>query len=242
MHRSRRFAAFIAALLAAEPAWAYRPFDSTDADVAKRGEVELELGPVGYLREDRRNFVAPGEVINVGMLEDWELVLQGREVAPSLSGEGSRLTVDDTGAFLKTVLREGCLQDRPGPSVATEVGALLPTVNGDPGAGFSADVIFSERVRFATLHLNVQGARTRAGNADAFLGLITEGPYTWAIRPVSELFFEREFDVHTTRSVLVGVIGRFSDDLSLDSGVRLAWIDGEEVVEVRGGLTWAFPL
>ncbi len=30
----------------AAPALAYRPFDSTDADVAGPGEFELELGPV----------------------------------------------------------------------------------------------------------------------------------------------------------------------------------------------------
>jgi hypothetical protein len=31
-------------------AFAYRPFDSTDAAVAAKGEVELELGPLGFLR------------------------------------------------------------------------------------------------------------------------------------------------------------------------------------------------
>ena len=29
---------------------AYRPFDGTDAAVVETGEVEIELGPVGYLR------------------------------------------------------------------------------------------------------------------------------------------------------------------------------------------------
>src|SRR5438067_13836162 len=32
-------------------AWAYRPFDGTDAAVAETGEGEIELGPVEYLRE-----------------------------------------------------------------------------------------------------------------------------------------------------------------------------------------------
>ena len=33
------------------PAWAYRPFDGTDAAVAAPGEVEIELQPAGRLRE-----------------------------------------------------------------------------------------------------------------------------------------------------------------------------------------------
>ena len=37
-----------------EPALALRPYDSTDADVAKQGEFELELGPVGRRREARK--------------------------------------------------------------------------------------------------------------------------------------------------------------------------------------------
>jgi hypothetical protein len=32
----------------AEPAYAYRPFNSTDAAVAARGEMEIECGPLGY--------------------------------------------------------------------------------------------------------------------------------------------------------------------------------------------------
>jgi len=49
-------AAFIVLCLLplAEPALALLPYDSTDADVAKQGEFELELGPVGRRREARK--------------------------------------------------------------------------------------------------------------------------------------------------------------------------------------------
>ena len=45
----------VAALAAALTCWcgeaeAYRPFDGTDAAVAETGEIEIELGPVEYLR------------------------------------------------------------------------------------------------------------------------------------------------------------------------------------------------
>lgn len=45
------FAALVVFLSRA--AFAYRPFDGTDADVAKEGEFELELGPVHYFRQNR---------------------------------------------------------------------------------------------------------------------------------------------------------------------------------------------
>ena len=32
------------------PAWAYRPFDGTDAAVADVGEVEIEFQPIGAIR------------------------------------------------------------------------------------------------------------------------------------------------------------------------------------------------
>jgi len=241
MNARRGMNTFAVVVFAAAPARAYRPFDSTDADVAARGEIELELGPVGYLRQGGTNFVAPTAIFNLGFVEDWELVLQGRAITPSMAGDGSRLGLDDTGAFLKSVLREGSLQGRSGPSVATEFGALLPTVHDEPGAGFSWAFIFSERLAPGTLHLNLLGARTRAGNADLFAGLILEGPFQWTVRPVAELVYEREFDALTTRSALAGVIGRFADNLALDAGVRYGSLGGTELVEVRGGLTWAFP-
>ncbi len=46
---------------------------------------------------------------------------------------------------MKTVLREGSLQEKMGPSVATELSALLPTANADPGVGAGWTVIVSQR-------------------------------------------------------------------------------------------------
>jgi len=38
-------------LLCPLSARAYRPFDGTDAAVADKGEVEIELGPVGFVKQ-----------------------------------------------------------------------------------------------------------------------------------------------------------------------------------------------
>jgi hypothetical protein len=60
------------------PAWAYRPFDGTDAAVAAKGEMEIELQPAEGLRDKSgTSLVAPATVINYGFSEGWEAVLEG---------------------------------------------------------------------------------------------------------------------------------------------------------------------
>ena len=58
---------------------AYRPFDGTDAAVAETGEMEIELGPVEYLREGaERTLLAPDVRINYGFTPGWEAALEGK--------------------------------------------------------------------------------------------------------------------------------------------------------------------
>jgi hypothetical protein len=238
-------AAFLAVLLlVAPPALAYRPFDSTDADVARAGELELELGPVGRLREGTRKFiVAPAVVGNIGLAGDREIVIQGqREVALDRAEGEPRSVVQENGAFIKQVLRRGVLQDERGASVATEYGLLLPSVPGQDGTGFSLAAIVSQRWDAATVHLNGAVARTREHEPDVFLGAILEGPHTWSVRPVAEIFTERATGNARINSRLVGAIWRLRDGLSFDAGLRYAQSGDEPVHELRLGLTWAIPL
>lgn len=229
--------------LAAKAAHAYRPFDSTDAAVAERGGIELEIGPVGYVATGATRRFAPLEVVNLGLASGWELVLQGREVLPpDAPGASPRIGLVDTGAFLKGVVREGALQGKSGPSVALEIGPLLPTVHDERGAGFSAALILSHRLPLGAVHLNVQEARTRAGRGDLFVGLIVEGPQGWRVRPVAELYAEKELGARATFSALGGAIVPIAHGLALDSALRAASIDGVGVYEVRAGFTWAIAL
>src|SRR5207244_3681390 len=58
---------------------AYRPFNSTDAAVAEKGQVEIELGPFGLVQEGSdRWLVAPSVILNWGFADRWELVLEAR--------------------------------------------------------------------------------------------------------------------------------------------------------------------
>lgn len=224
-----------------DPASAYRPFDGTDAAVAKEGEMEIELQPAGRLRdESATSLIAPAAVINYGLSEGWEAVFEGQGQTPLSPPGPASLTA--AGAFLKHVLVPGSLQDKTGPSVATEFGVLLPDSTGDSGVGASLAGIVSQRWDWATIHLNAETALTRDHHGDLFLGAILEGPNTWTVRPVAEVFYENEFGKEETFSGLVGLIYRVSDDLSFDVAVRHALMGGHPVNEIRAGVTFGFPL
>ena len=237
-----RFCTALLVAMLATPALAYRPFDSTDANVAAPGEFELELGPIGRLSEGTDKFrVAPAVVANLGLPWRSELVLEGqREVALDPAPGTPHSSIVDTGVFVKTVLREGVLQDTTGPSVAAEYGLLLPEVHGESGTGASVAGIVSQRWEAGTLHLNAALAWNREHEPDLFIGAILEGPYSWPLRPVAEVFGEQASGSPRTNSALLGAIWRARDDLTFDVGLRYAHAGEEIVREVRLGLTWTF--
>lgn len=223
-------------------AFAYRPFDSTDASVAGPGEFELEFSPVGYLREGReKSLIAPAVIANFGISDDREIVLEGK--LKTLQGdlsEGSRTSLVDTALSLKQVHRRGSLQDGIGPSVASECGVLLPTIQGESGVGATCAGIVSQRWPAATVHLNGALALTREHTWNRFLGGIIEGPYEWRVRPVLEIFTERDAGGSRMNSALVGLIWRSKENLSFDVGVRAARSNDQNISEVRAGFTWSF--
>jgi hypothetical protein len=223
------------------PAFAYRPFDGTDAAVAAPGEVEIELQPAGRLRDETGvSLVAPATVFNYGFSEGWEAVLEGQGQA--LLSPSGPTSLAAAGAFLKHVLQPGSLQDKTGPSVATEFGVLLPDSTAPSGVGASLAGIVSQRWDWGTIHLNAETALTRDHHADLFLGAIIEGPSKWSVRPVAEFFVEKELGRFDTVSALVGLIWQARDDLSFDVGLRHALTNGRPVNEVRAGMTFGFPL
>jgi hypothetical protein len=95
---------------------AYRPFDGTDTAVAETGEIEIELGPVEYLRDEaQRMLFVPDVKVNYGFMPRWEGSLEG-DVTRGLTAGIPRTSLVESEALLKSVLREGSLQDKPGPS------------------------------------------------------------------------------------------------------------------------------
>lgn len=231
------------AIGASSPAVAYRPFDFTDAAVADLNELEVELGPSQFRRsQDEHTLVAPIYVVNYGFAKNWELVLDGRGEHPLPPAEDTRSRLVGNALSLKGVLREGALQDKSGPSVATEFGILLPGINDEQGFGASWLWVVSQRWNWGTVHLNAEAELTRDRTADFSVGAIIEGPFDWTVRPVAELRYEREVGVAETISGLVGAIWKVRDNLSFDVGVREAWVNQRPQTELRAGLTFAFPV
>ena len=242
IYGSAFFASFIL-LLWPGNALAYRPFDGTDAAVAEKNEVEIELGPFGYSREGtQRSLVAPSLVLNWGFAQGWEAVLEGSQSAEVGPIAGQRLRIVDTSFSLKHVLVDGVLQDKTGISIATEFGPLLPTINGEPGAGAEWALIASGRSDLLTVHLNTAVAWTRAHTFDFIGGAIFEVHDSWSVRPVFEVIAQEDVSQGFTASGLAGAIWRVREGLSLDSAVRFARTGGISSTEIRMGLTWAFTV
>jgi hypothetical protein len=228
-------------LIGLGPASAYRPFDGTDAAVADKDKFEIELQPAGLLKDaSGKTLIAPVARFNYGYTDNWEAVLEGQFENPlSPSGPAS---LRAAGAFLKGVLREGSLQDKTGPSVATEFGVLLPDSRGPSQFGASLAGIVSQRWEWGAIHLNGVAELTREHRADLFAGVIIEGPSKRTVRPVAEVFYEKEFGKAETLSSLVGLIWQVREDLSFDVGVRHALTNGQPVNELRAGMTVAFSV
>jgi hypothetical protein len=225
----------------ATSALAYRPFDGTDAAVADPGQLEIELQPVGRLQDGSERFlIAPDVVFNIGLIKDWEAVFEGRLSTPLSSSDPPNLK--NAGAFLKYVLRPGALQEKTGPSIATEFGVLFPDANGNSNFGASWAGIVSQRWDWGTVHVNLSAELNREQRADLFLDMIVEGPHTWKVRPVAEVFYEDDVGSAQTFSGLVGLIWQVRDNLSFDVGIREASTNGRPINELRAGLTFAFPL
>lgn len=217
---------------------AYRPFDGTDAAVADVGEIEIEFQPTGTWHVDQRNSLSgPNGVFNYGFAERWEFILQGETPAP----RGAGPTSAPNGAFLKYVIQPGVLQDKPGPSIATEFGLLPPEI-GASGVGLSWDGIVSQRWDWGTVHFNVETNLTPDRHGEVLLDVIIEGPSKWTVRPVFEVYSDSVFVLEQTFSALVGAIWQVRDNLAFDVGLRHALVNGQAVNELRAGVTFGFPL
>jgi hypothetical protein len=219
---------------------AYRPFDGTDAAVAETGEIEIELGPVEYLREGaERTLLAPDLRINYGFTGGWEAALEGK-LTHGLTADVPGTSLVESQALFKGVLREGSLQEKSGPSIATEFGVLLPGINDQHGTGAVLNGIVSQRGGWGTVHLNAQIELTREQHADYFLDSIIEGPRDWPVRPVAEFFYESDLSLFRSGSALVGAIWQVQDNIAVDFGLRGARVNGQTAGEIRAGVTFAF--
>jgi hypothetical protein len=118
----------------------------------------------------------------------------------------------------------------------------LPELNGDPGFGYQASLIVSQRFRPLIAHVNALGALSRTGALACLGSLILEGLPASRVRPVTELLVGGERGAGLTYSALEGAIWTLSDALALDAAGRVAREEHRAVFEARVGFTWAVAL
>lgn len=226
-------------------AYAYRPFDQTDADVAELKTIELEVGPVDVQRSQGAYLYEPIFVFNYGFWDTWEFVIDSQLAwADEVAVASSQQEAAQIGLLVKHVLRKGSLQDGTGPSVATEVGVLVPPLPSQQGngVGASAALMVSEKWENFTLHLNAEGDYTRTHVPDGIFGFIGEGPERWPVRPVVEFYWEVQTGIAPSVSILGGAIWQLNKTFSLDAAYRVADESKILVQELRAGFTWSFSV
>jgi len=223
--------------LAAWPysAFAYRPFDSTDAAVAEMGKWEVELAPLNWRHtDDGAQWIAPALILNYGFAPRWEVVIEGRNTVFDRGGD----EFSDAAVSVKTVIREGSFQDKSGVSLGSEFSVLLPGIRADDGAGLEWTLLASHRQDWGAWHFNLGPMLTRDGRGGMVAGGILEGPQSWPVRPVAEIRFEKSFGGEEMIAGLVGLIIPVRDGLALDIGLRHAREGGRPDEQLRAGVTF----
>ncbi len=242
----------VAVIVASAPlrALAYRPFVSTDAAVADRGEVEIEFGYAGFRRSDAgTTIVAPTVIANIGLGRGLEAVAEFKLVNDVSRGEGRDHTrFEDSALSLKWIAREGVFQEHgSAPSLAVELSALLPTIRGEDRPGGELVGIASGRALGWTYHLNGGGLVEPGGDEPGILwGVIVERPLLDRVRAVAEMNGETVRGSKPDNSALLGAIWDVEapsplHELSFDVGVRHGISRTADEWGGTAGATVAFP-
>jgi hypothetical protein len=236
--------------IAVTPARAYRPFVSTDAAVADRGDVEVEFGAIGFRSgSGRTSIVAPTVIGNLGIARDMEVVAEFKLVNDLSHPQEDPTRFEDTAVSFKWIAHEGVLQDHGGtPSFGIELSLLVPTLDGEHRPGGELVGIMSGMGLGWTYHLNagvlVEPSRT---SADPVWGVIVEHALCGPVRAVAEVNGASATGNGPDDSALLGAIWEVKVPppiraLSFDVGLRHGITHSADEWGGTAGLTIAFPL
>ena len=221
--------------------FAYRPFVSTDADVAEKGELEIEIGLFGISHNSGTDeMTVPAFIANYGIAGNWELVSEF-DVQIYHEGEGRNFELKEPAQFLKGVVREGVLQDKKGPSIALEIGVLIPSTEKESRkTGIEGIGIFSSGISDLIYHINIGGELDRERFAFKGLwGVILEKPVTHRFRFVVEVLGVVQRYEKPDNSCLLGFIGELKD-FECDFGIRKGLSEAASDMELTTGITISF--
>jgi len=226
-------------LLMSMQAQAYRPFSSTDADVADAGELETEFG---YFTVEHsageESFIIPQLIFNYGLTSTLEVIGELEVEKPA----GKTAEIVDAAVLLKGLLRQGVLQDQQGLSFAVEAGVLIPSAGNEEFGVEGIGIVSGTLSRF-TYHLNFGGGLDRADHREfAVWGAILEYPFRENLRLVGEVNGETVKGQSPENSALLGFIWESpSSGDSFDGGLRLGISSAAPDWELTLGWTFSFP-
>jgi hypothetical protein len=234
-------ALFLVWLACSLAAMAYRPFISTDADVAEKGFSEIEFGIMDFANHRGANTVAvPSLRYNLGFARDWEFTLEGEVQVYDSTRRRAPGIIEPELAF-KYVFLECPLQEARSPlSLALELSALLPETRGHSGWGMESVLIGSWRTGDFTWHLN-GGAEWRRESLEATLlwGLIVEHPIAEEWRVGIEVTGESARRATAENSALIGLLWEHRK-VTYDAGIRFGLSKAAPDVAFTLGLTFKF--
>jgi len=228
-------------IFARYPAHAYRPFVSTDAAVVSERENEIELGLLTVSRsQGSYEVLSPSIRYKYGLLKNWELVA---ELENQVYGEDTdrNWQIRNPGVFLKGILVEGLLQNKPGPGLATEFGILPPsTIPGESRFGASGAFILSNNIKELVYHLNLGLELDRVRQEPTLAwGVILEYPLTRSLRLVGELNGFATARDAPENSGLIGFIWQYRK-IAIDFGFRFGLSQSAPDQAVTTGVTFSF--
>ena len=234
----------------ASPAFAYRPFVSTDAAVADPGDVEVEFGTIGFRSgHGPTSIVAPTIIGNLGIARDLELVGEFKLVNDLSHAEEDSTRFEDTAVSLKWIAHDGVLQEHGStPSFGVELSLLVPTRDGQDRPGGELVGIMSGTGFGFTYHLN-GGVLTEPSksSAEPVWGVIIEHALAAGIRAVAEVNGESATGTGPDNSALIGAIWEVKvpppiRSLSFDIGLRHGITHTAAEWGGTAGFTIAFPV
>lgn len=219
--------------------FAYRPFVSTDAAVTKEGKWRYELGffKISY---DEDEIIAPSHRLIYGVLKNWEL---GHEfdVQVYKEGKGRDGELKNPVVYLKSVVREGILQNQQRVSFGGIFAVLLPsTVEGERDVGLRGSALISGRISNWVYHLNVGGELDRKDfDPNGIWGVILEYPFRGKFRMVGEVNGIVKSHGPSDNSGLIGSIWKIGT-VDLDLGIRKGLSNTTPDWELTTGITFSF--
>ncbi len=234
------FLMFAIIIMGTDKALGYRPFVSTDASVAEPNKLQMELGFFRFLHDKKNSLDVPSLRASYGITKNWQVAAES-DIQVYKEGKDRNFEIIAPAISTTTILREGILQGKEGPSFAAEFDVLLPsTSKGERNTGLSGVGIMSYKFSDVLFHINAGMELDRVNfKSKALWGIIMEYPFEGKLRIVSEINGTAQHDEPPQNFGLIGFIWSVGK-ADFDFGFRKGLSDSASDVELTSGVTFYF--